>query len=98
MRASVEPFVSVIVRSFRRRNALLELLHRLQYQDYPRFEIVVCDQSDDPVLVAAVGTLRDPRIRLLVRSPLGAPGARNEMILHARGEILVMIDDDDFPV
>jgi glycosyltransferase involved in cell wall biosynthesis len=92
------PFVSVIVRSYHRPQALLELLERLRTQRYAAFEIVVCEQSEDPELVDRVHGLRDSRIRLLVTPPLGCGGARNQGILHSRGDILIFIDDDDLPV
>lgn len=92
------PQVSVVVRSFERPAALHELLRALRAQRHASFEIVVVDQSDDPRLVASVAALGDPRIRLVVRPPLGPCGARNEGIRHARGELLVFIDDDDLPV
>jgi len=93
-----EPHVTVIIRSYKRRHTLLELLHRLQGQTYPSFEIVVCDQSEDPVLVRDVDALQDSRIHMFGYRPLGPAGARNAAIRHARGDILVMIDDDDLPV
>ena len=39
------PLVSVAIRSYRRLPHLLELVARLQAQEYPRFEIVVIEQS-----------------------------------------------------
>lgn len=91
-------FCSIIVRSYKRPKALLELLPRLLRQTHRDFELVILDQSSDPALTAAVAALGDPRIRLILRPPLGAAGARNEAIRHARGEILAFIDDDDLPV
>jgi glycosyltransferase involved in cell wall biosynthesis len=89
---------SIIVRSYRRPVALLELLRRLLSQTHRDFEILLLDQSDDRALDAAVQALGDRRIRQISRPPLGAAGARNEAIRHARGQILLFIDDDDLPV
>ncbi len=89
---------SVIVRSYQRPAALLQLLPRVLQQSHRDFEIVVLDQSEDPALDAAVRGLGDARIRLISRPPLGAAGARNEAIRHAHGEILLFIDDDDLPI
>jgi len=92
------PFVSVVVRSFRRSRALWELLGRLLLQNYPSFEIVVVEQSEDNELQRRLASLRDDRLKVIVRPPLGAPAARNEGVRHSDGEILVFIDDDDLPV
>jgi glycosyltransferase involved in cell wall biosynthesis len=89
---------SVVVRSYRRPHALLELVERLRIQDHPDFEVVIVEQSDDPELIRRIEALADPRIVLVVRPPLGAPAARNEGVRRARGEILLFIDDDDLPL
>jgi glycosyltransferase involved in cell wall biosynthesis len=40
----------------------------------------------------------DPRVRVIRSEPLGGARARNLAVAHARGEIIVSIDDDDLPV
>lgn len=92
------PLASVIVRSYQRPGPLLELVSRLCRQTYGNFEIVIVEQSNDADLVAQLGTIGDPRLRVFTHSPLGAPGARNEGVRHARGKFLVFVDDDDLPV
>ena len=98
--SSTTPQVSVIVRSYNRLAALCELLDRLLAQRHESFEIVVVDQStritptDEAALAARCA---DARVRLLRFPPLGGPGARNQGVRAARGEILLFIDDDDLP-
>jgi glycosyltransferase involved in cell wall biosynthesis len=91
-------FVSVVVRSFKRTAALKELVARLREQTYPSFEVVILEQSDDPAIVAHLESLGDPRIVVVVAAPHNPPAARNEAIRHARGEIILLIDDDDLPL
>lgn len=91
-------FVSVVVRSYKREKALRELVERLRRQSYPHFEVVILEQSDDPRLVSGLEAIGDPRIRVVVAPPQNPPAARNEAIRHARGEILLFIDDDDLPL
>jgi len=94
------PRVSVIVRSYNRLHALIELLTALLAQDHDSFEIVVVEQSTQraPEDVARLDALaRDPRVRILTFRPLGGPGARNAGVRAARGELFVFIDDDDLP-
>lgn len=93
------PRVSVVVRSFRRPDELFSLLGRLDAQDLDEdFEIVVVEQSEDPALLQRLRDHASVRVRVIPTAPLGAPGARNEGVRRARGEILVFIDDDDLPV
>src|SRR5688500_17121410 len=93
--------VSVVVRSYNRLAALVELLDRLRAQDHPDFEVVVVEQSTerraaDAARIDALAAA-DPRIRILRSPPLGGPGARNAGVRAARGDVLVFIDDDDLP-
>ncbi|MEP6865761.1 MAG: glycosyltransferase, partial [Deltaproteobacteria bacterium] len=95
------PRVSVVVRSFNRLPALLELLNLLLAQDHDSFEVVVVEQSTQraPEDVVQLDELaRDPRLRVLQFPPLGGPAARNTGVRHTRGDLLVFIDDDDLPV
>jgi len=94
------PRLSVVVRSYNRLPALAELLEALLAQDHDSFEVVVIEQTtvratDDLARIDELA--RDPRIRVLQHPPLGGPGARNAGVRHARGDLLVFIDDDDLP-
>lgn len=93
--------MSVAVRSYRRLPQLLELVTRLQQQDYPRFEIVVIEQSTSEREAhrdALAALASDPRVRILEYSALGAGAARNEAARQARGDIVLFLDDDDLPL
>jgi glycosyltransferase involved in cell wall biosynthesis len=90
--------LSVIVRSYKRPAALQELVAKLRAQSHESFEVVILEQSDDAELVRAINGLGDDRIRVIASPPKDPPAARNEAIRHARGEILLFIDDDDLPV
>ncbi|TNF30635.1 MAG: glycosyltransferase family 2 protein [Deltaproteobacteria bacterium] len=93
------PALSVVVRSFRRLDPLLELCRVLAAQDHPSFEVVIVEQTPEPTpeQTAALDAL-DPRFRVLRFPPLGGPRARNEGVRAAHGEVVVFIDDDDTPV
>jgi len=98
---SSSPRLSVVVRSMDRLGALAELLDRLLAQDHDNYEIVVVEQTTNPDPDAhdrAAARWADKRVRVLRREPLGGPGARNEGVRAARGEIVVLVDDDDLPV
>jgi glycosyltransferase involved in cell wall biosynthesis len=95
------PRVSVVIRSLGRLDALAELLERVLAQEHDSFEVVVVEQTPDPLPEAAarIATFEeDPRVRVLRREPLGGPGARNEGVRAARGDLVLLIDDDDLPL
>jgi glycosyltransferase involved in cell wall biosynthesis len=95
------PAVSVVIRSYERGAALLELVEAVLHQrDAPAFEVIVVEQSQRllPEHRTRLAELeRDPRVRILRHPPLGGPAARNLGARAARGEILVFMDDDDLP-
>jgi GT2 family glycosyltransferase len=96
-----EELVSVIVRSFNRVPSLCNLLEALLGQDWPRFEVVVVEQSTQVPAPAArrlEELAADPRVRILHHPPLGGAAARNVGVQRSRGSVLLFIDDDDLPV
>src|SRR6188768_4222249 len=93
--------VTVVIRSYNRLPQLVELLARLLQQRHDAFDVVVVDQSTERP-AAAVQRLdelaRDERLRILSHPPLGGARARNLGVAAARGEVIVLVDDDDLPV
>ena len=97
----MDPRISVIVRSYNRIGVLCELLEILLRQDHDSYEVVIVEQSDqyeNRELEQLEKLAEDKRVTILKYPRLGGPKARNEGVRHAKGEILVFIDDDDLPV
>jgi glycosyltransferase involved in cell wall biosynthesis len=96
-----KPFVSVVIRSHNRLESMIELAQMCQKQDYEPFEILIIEQSDESLRDKFEGELAslstDTRVKILYFGRLGPAGARNVAIPHAKGEILIFIDDDDIP-
>jgi glycosyltransferase involved in cell wall biosynthesis len=92
---------TVLVPSYNRLPSLLELLERLRRQTFAEFEILVIEQSTkrDAEDVRCLERLRasDPRIRIERHPPLGVGGARNVGMASAKGDVVLVIDDDDLP-
>lgn len=95
------PSVSVVIRSYNRIEACLELLEAVLAQDYPEFEVVVIEQSTEITAEqkARLDELgRDLRLRVIFHPPLGAARARNTGWRQAKNEIVLFMDDDDLPL
>lgn len=92
---------TVVLRSYNRVTACCEALERCLEQDYAgEFEILVLDQSTratdaEKARLAELGA--HPNARVVHRPPLGGPGSRNEACRIARGDVIIMLDDDDMP-
>jgi glycosyltransferase involved in cell wall biosynthesis len=95
------PAVSVVVRSYKRRECLLRILEALREQDHPEFEVIVLEQSGFTAEQRAQldETARaDPRLKIVYSEPLGVGGSRDTGWRLAKNEIVLSIDDDDLPL
>jgi len=88
-------FISVILPTYDRNDALCKTLTQLLRQNYERYEIVVVDQTarHTPQTEAFLMSL-SKRIRYFrLRTP-GLPEARNFGLERAQGEVVLFCDDD----
>lgn len=91
------PIVSVIIPTYNRQSQLDDLIRQTcTLQEYPHFELVIVDQSDQYDRKAYGGGLHKYGRRLKYLMPVfkGLPKARNQGILNACGDILLFLDDD----
>lgn len=91
-----DSFVSVVIPTYQRPEALDRCLASLVAQDYSRdrFEVIVVDDSETSQLADLVAMYSTLRLTVLA-VPHGGPGAaRNRGAAAARGDILAFIDDD----
>jgi GT2 family glycosyltransferase len=91
------PFVTVVIPTYERPQALGRCLTSLSAQDYPhdRFEVIVVNDGGATSLAEVVDAHRKQVDVALVAVPHGGPAAaRNRGAAAGRGEILAFIDDD----
>src|SRR5262245_10539215 len=91
------PTVSVIIPTYNRTAALLQTLEDLSRQTRPPDEVFVVDQSrddDGEPLNQEEAVSRFAGIRYIYQSESNAQKARNRAIGEARGDILLLLDDD----
>lgn len=94
------PRASVVVPTYRRREAVLRLLTGLATQTIAPDEyevIVVVDGSDDGTREAAESLATPYHLRVIAQENRGRAAARNVGIDVARGDLIVMLDDDMEP-
>lgn len=93
------PSMSVIVCTKNRERELKQCLDVLSAQQYPRFEIVVVDNTDgSPGVADIVNELGAPiPVRLVVEPESGLARARNRGASVAQGSVVAYIDDDARP-
>jgi glycosyltransferase involved in cell wall biosynthesis len=89
--------VSVIVPSHSHVSYLPEAVAAAARQDYEDVEIVVVDDGSDQNVEAALRSIAVERpIRYVRQERAGAAAARNTGRVHATGEFLAFLDEDDY--
>lgn len=94
---SFEPYLVTVAITTHNRSALLKrALEGVLAQTYEKLEILVSDDAstdDTPELMAQV---RDPRFRYVrIEEPAGIAGNFQNALDHARGELFLILNDDD---
>jgi glycosyltransferase involved in cell wall biosynthesis len=96
-----QPTLSVIVCTRNRSRLLAEACGAILAVDSPGepWELLIIDNgsTDDTLDIAHQVAAEDARVRVEVEERLGLSNARNAGIRHARGELLLFVDDDAFP-
>jgi len=86
------PLVSVIIPTLNRYSYLADALHDLEKQNYPNFEVILVDQSEP--FVPDFYSAFDLNIILVNQKEKALWRARNEAVKLAKGEYLLLFDDD----
>jgi len=89
------PGVSIVIPAYNSMQHLSATLDSVFKQTYRDFELIVIDDGSVDHTEKYVLSLRDPRLRLISQTNQGASAARNNGIIHARGEYIAFLDDDD---
>ncbi len=97
--AIVQPAVSFVISTFNRREILLRTLGELEHcgLDSARFEILVVDNASHDDTAAAIAE-RFPHVRVFKLTANRGSCAKNIAIGHARGQFIVFLDDDSYPM
>jgi cellulose synthase/poly-beta-1,6-N-acetylglucosamine synthase-like glycosyltransferase len=89
------PKVSIIVPTYNREELLCNTIKYLLDQDFFGYEILVIDQSKEHTFETIKFLRKVPSyVKVITHQPPSLTLARNKGILEARGEIIVMVDDD----
>jgi glycosyltransferase involved in cell wall biosynthesis len=94
--------ISVIIATRNRAAMLAQTLEAISRQEPPEdaFEIIVVDNAsvdDTPTVVAAAASAFNGRMLYLREPRAGKSYALNTAVTHARGDLLVLTDDDVLP-
>ena len=91
------PSISVVIPTYEREEPLVDTIADVIKQDYPKFEVLVIDQTGTHKPETQVYLEKQAnagRIKLFRLTWASLPGARNYAVRRCSGEIILFIDDD----
>jgi glycosyltransferase involved in cell wall biosynthesis len=86
------PLVTVVIPTLNRYEYLKDVLADFENQDYKNFEVIICDQTDNIPKEFYDGW--NLNIQLIQQEEKALWLARNRCILMAKGEYILLFDDD----
>lgn len=95
--APASPSISVVIPTYGREAILCSTLASLLQQDYPNYEVIVVDQTQQHELETQrylEQLVAEGKIRLFQVDWASLPGARNYAVRRATGDIVLFLDDD----
>lgn len=92
--AADAPIVSVILATRNRPHDVARCLPSVLACDYPRFEVIIADQSTDDATEAIAAAQSDSRMRYLRLGSTGKSRALNVALPAAEGDVIAFTDDD----
>lgn len=89
--------ISIVIPAHNRPAFLLEAVHSITEQTYTNFEVIVVDDgSVPPISLSSLEKVLGQRVVLYRHdSAQGVPKAKNAGVIAARGEVILLLDDDD---
>ncbi|MBF0486719.1 MAG: glycosyltransferase family 2 protein [Nitrospirae bacterium] len=91
------PLVSAVIVSYNRKEDIRETLSMLCQQRYKNIEIIVVDNASTDGTAAMINALGLPNLRLIQMEENAGVKAYNRGFEAARGEYILILDDDSFP-
>jgi glycosyltransferase involved in cell wall biosynthesis len=88
------PVMSVVVCTRNRGDSIVATIETILANTFPSFEILVIDQSTDNATRHALQRFDDQRLRYVQTATTGKGRALNLAVCEARGEYIVITDDD----
>ena len=90
-----QTFVSVVIITRNRAKLLSDAIRSVLNQSYENFELLIVDDGSEDETEEVVKQFADLRIRYVKKEASGIPKSRNIGVQMAKGEYIVIMDDDD---
>ena len=95
--ASWQPKVSVVIPAYNQARFLGEAIRSVLNQSYENIEVLVVNDASPDDTSQVVRNFNDPRVNLITHEEnQGLPAARNTGICAASGDLIALLDADDY--
>ncbi len=95
--ATDSPLVSVVVRTYKRKETLRQTLISLANQTYKNFEVIVAEDGEDTCRAMLENDFKHLNIKYINDKTSGGRAANaNRAVKQVNGEFVNFLDDDDF--
>jgi len=88
--------VSAVIPTFNRAKFIAHAVDSALAQDYPDLEIIVVDDGSTDETADILSVYRDKGVTVLSQANRGVSAARNAGIARAKGELVALLDSDDY--
>lgn len=90
------PFFSIILPTYNRAHFLPKAIESVLAQTFDDWELVIVDDGSTDNTKEVVVSYKDPRIIYIYQENQERSAARNNGIIHAKGEYICFLDSDDY--
>ena len=94
-RESSGPLVSVLIPCYNAERWILQTLDSVLRQSWRNLEVLVVDDGSKDASLNLLGSITDPRMRVVSQENQGQTSALNRCLLEARGDFIQYLDADD---
>lgn len=89
-------FVSVILPTYNRAHVLKRAISSVLTQTWPHYELIVIDDGSTDHTEQVLADLNDPRLTRIHQENKGVSAARNLGIIASSGQLIALLDSDDY--
>lgn len=89
------PFFSVIIPTYNRSHMLPTVIESVLTQTFHNWELIIVDDGSTDNTKDVVNAIQDERIYYIYQKNAERSAARNNGIMHARGQYICFLDSDD---
>lgn len=86
---------SIVIPTFNRADFLIFAINSVSAQSYSNWELIIIDDGSTDKTAEVVRQLKDKRIKYFYQENAERSAARNNGIMHAKGEYICFLDSDD---